>query len=92
MPAPDGTEPIFGFAVESYGNGEAYFAGLTDPRSLRDGEGVASWCNLVSTADGGDHPCSFQRPGFPNREAAKARMATGRHAQLKALQVSLRYA
>lgn len=94
MTAPDGTEPVFGFVVESYGDGggEAYFMGLGDPRSLEAGEGVTSWCNLVSTDNGGlSTRVLFNDPGFPNRGAAKAWMATDQYAQLKALLVSLTY-
>lgn len=95
MSAPDGAEPVFGFAVESYANGdsEAYFMGLTDPRSLVQGEDVPSWCNLVSTGNGGlSTRVLFNDPGFPNRGAARAWMATEQYAQLKALLVSLTYA
>lgn len=94
MTAPDGTEPVFGFVVESYGDGggEAYFMGLSDPRSLEPGEGVTSWCNLVSTDNGGlSTRVLFNDPGFPNRGAAKAWMATDQYAQLQALLVSLTY-
>lgn len=95
MTAPDGTEPIFGFVVESYGHGEgdAYFMGLSDPRSLEQGEGVASWCNLISTGNGGlSTRVLFNDPAFPNRGAARAWMATDQYAQLKGLLVSLTYA
>jgi hypothetical protein len=95
MTAPDGTEPVFGFVVESYGDGggEAYFMGLSDPRSLEEGEGVSSWCNLVPTGNGGlSSRVLFNDPGFPNRGAARAWMATDQYAQLKALLVSLTYA
>ena len=92
MTAPDGKKPVYGFAVESSGDGDAYFMGLTDPRSLKEGEGVASWCNLVSTANAGLFTrVLFGDPGFPNREAAKAWMATNQYTQLKALLVSLSY-
>jgi hypothetical protein len=94
MTAPDSQEPVFGFAMESYpnGGGVAYFMGLTDPRSLEEGEGVASWCNLVPTGNGGlSTRVLFNDPGFPNRGAAKAWMATDQYAQLKALLVSLTY-
>ena len=92
MTAPDGAEPSFGFVVESYGSGEAYFMGLTDPRSLREGDGVASWCNLVSTANGGlATRVLFDDPAFPNAGAAKAWTKTDQYAQLKALLVSLNY-
>ena len=93
MAAPDGTEPIFGFVVESYGDGEAYFMGLSDPRSLQQGEGVSSWCNLVSTANGGlSTRVLFNDPAFLNRGAARAWMAADQYAQLKALLISLTYA
>jgi hypothetical protein len=93
MTAPDGTEPSFGFVVEFYGNGYAYFMGLTDPRSLREGDGVASWCNLIATANGGlITRVLFDDPAFPNRGAAQAWTATDQYAQLKALLVSLSYA
>jgi len=93
MTAPNGTEPSFGFVAESTGNGDAYFMGLTDPRSLKEGDGVSSWCNLVPTANGGLFTrVHFNDPGFPNKGAAKAWMATDQYAQLKALLVSLRYA
>ena len=95
MTAPDGTEPVFGFAAESYGNGDggAYVMGLTDPRSLEEGEDVASWCNLVPTGNGGlSTRVLFNHQGFPNRGAARAWMATEQYAQLKALLVSLTYA
>ncbi|MBT2532687.1 hypothetical protein J7E83_11245 [Arthrobacter sp. ISL-48] len=95
MAAPDGTEPLFGFVMESYPNGEgdSYFMGLSDPRSLEEGEGVASWCNLVSTENGGlSTRVLFNNPGFPNKGAANAWMATDQYAQLKALLVSLTYA
>lgn len=93
MTAPNGTEPSFGFVAESYGNGDAYFMGLTDPRSLKEGESVSSWCNLVPTANGGLFTrVHFNDPGFPNKGAAKAWMATDQYAQLKALLLSLNYA
>lgn len=92
MGAPDGTEPVFGFAVESYGAGDAYHMGLVDPRSLKPGDGVPSWCNLVSTDNGGLFTrVLFDDPAFPNRGAARAWMATEQYAQLKALLVSLDY-
>ena len=93
MTAPNGVEPSFGFVAEDYGNGEAYFMGLTDPRSLKEGEGVSSWCNLIPTANGGLFTrVHFNEPGFPNRGAAKAWLATDQYAQLKALLLSLNYA
>ncbi|WP_370122308.1 hypothetical protein [Arthrobacter sp. MW3 TE3886] len=93
MTAPNGTEPSFGFVAESYGKGDAFFMGLTDPRSLKEGEGVSSWCNLVPTANGGLFTrVHFNDPGFPNKGAAKAWMATDQYAQLKALLLSLNYA
>ena len=93
MTAPNGVEPSFGFVAEDYGNGEAYFMGLTDPRSLKEGEGVSSWCNLIPTANGGLFTrVHFNEPGFPNRGAAKAWLATDQYAQLKALLLSLKYA
>jgi hypothetical protein len=93
MAAPDGTGPVFGFVVESYGDSEAYFMGLSDPRSLQQGEGVSSWCNLVSTANGGlSTRVLFNDPAFPNRGAARAWMAADQYAQLKALLISLTYA
>jgi len=93
MTAPNGTEPSFGFVAESTGNGDAYFMGLTDPRSLKEGDGVSSWCNLVPTANGGLFTrVHFNDPGFPNKGAAKAWMATEHYAQLKALILSLNYA
>ena len=93
MTAPNGTEPSFGFVAESYGKGDAFFMGLTDPRSLKEGEGVSSWCNLVPTANGGLFTrVHFDDPGFPNKGAAKAWMATDQYAQLKALLLSLNYA
>ncbi|KQR75103.1 hypothetical protein ASF98_04460 [Arthrobacter sp. Leaf337] len=93
MAAPDGAEPVFGFVVESYGDGDAYFMGLSDPRSLAQGEGVSSWCNLVSTANGGlSTRVLFNDPAFPNRGAARAWMATDQYVQLKALLMSLAYA
>lgn len=93
MTAPNGTEPDFGFVAESAGNGDAYFMGLADPRSLKEGDGVSSWCNLVPTANGGLFTrVHFNDPAFPNKGAAKAWMATDQYAQLKALILSLRYA
>jgi len=93
MAAPDGAEPVFGFVVESYGDGDAYFMGLSDPRSLAQGEGVSSWCNLVSTANGGlSTRVLFNDPAFPNRGAARAWMETDQYVQLKALLMSLAYA
>jgi hypothetical protein len=95
MTGQDGTVPVFGFAAESYENGKgvAYVMGLTDPRSLGEGENVASWCNLVPTGNGGlSTRVLFDDPGFPNRGAARAWMATDQYAQLKALLVSLTYA
>ncbi|QDY90932.1 hypothetical protein E7Y32_12485 [Arthrobacter sp. UKPF54-2] len=93
MTAPNGTEPRFGFVAESYGNGEGYFMGLTDPRSLKEGEGASSWCNLIPTANGGLFTrVYFNDPGFPNRGAAEAWMATDQYVQLKALLLSLHYA
>ncbi|WP_331575084.1 hypothetical protein [Arthrobacter sp.] len=93
MTAAEGTEPVFGFAEESYGNGNgvAYVMGLTDPRSLEEGEDVASWCNLVPTGNGGLSTRVLFNDGFPNRGAARAWMATDQYAQLKALLVSLTY-
>lgn len=94
MTAPDGTEPVFGFAMEGYPNGDgvAYFMGLADPRSLEEGEGVASWCNLIPTGNGGlITRVLFSDPGFHNRGAARAWMETDQYAQLKALLVSLTY-
>lgn len=93
MKAPNGTEPSFGFVAENYGNGEAYFMGLTDPRSLKEAEGVWSWCNLIPTANGGLFTrVHFNDPAFPNHGAAKAWMATDQYAQIKALLLSLKYA
>jgi hypothetical protein len=93
MTAPDGTEPVFGFATESYGdgNGVAYVMGLTDPRSLEEGEDVASWCNIVPTGNGGLSTHVLFKDGFPNRGAARAWMATDQYTQLKALLLSLTY-
>ena len=66
--------------------------GLTDPRSLQEGEGVASWCNLVPTANGGLFTrVLFDDPAFPNTVAARAWTKTDQYAQLKALLVSLSY-
>jgi hypothetical protein len=93
MTAPNGTEPSFGFVAESYGKGDAFFMGPTDPRSLKEGDGVSSWCNLVPTANGGLFTrVHFNDPGLPNKGAAKAWMATDQYAQLKALLLSLNYA
>ncbi|MFP3462919.1 hypothetical protein R5O87_18965 [Arthrobacter globiformis] len=95
MTASDGTVPVFGFAAESYGNGNgtAYIMGLTDHRSLEEGGDVASWCNLVPTGNGGlSTRVLFTEPGFLNAGAARAWMATDQYAQLKALLVSLTYA
>lgn len=93
MTAPDGTAAVFGFAVESRGGVDAYLMGLAGPRSLASGEGVASWCNLVPTANGGLFTrVIFDGAGFPNRGGAKAWMATDQYAQLKALLLSLNYA
>lgn len=94
MAAPNGSGPVFGFSVESYGAGagDAYFMGLVDPRSLKQGDGVPSWCNVVSTDNGGlVTRVLFDDPAFKNRGAAKAWMATEQYAQLKALLVSLNY-
>ncbi len=92
MTAPDGTRPVFGFAVESYGAGDAYYMGLTDPRSLAEGDGVSSWCNLIPTANGGLFSrVLFDDPAFKNRGAARAWMQTEQYSQLKALLVSLDY-
>ena len=92
MTAPDSTEPNFGFVAESYGNGAAYFMGLADLRSLNQGDGVASWCNLVTTANGGlITRVLFDDPAFPDAGAARAWMNTDQYAQLKALLVSLSY-
>ncbi|MFE4834645.1 hypothetical protein ACFRAU_08180 [Arthrobacter sp. NPDC056691] len=95
MTSPDGTAPAFGFAAEGYGSGGdvVYVMGLTDPRSLAEGQDVASWCNLVPTGNGGlNTRVLFNDPGFQNRGAAKAWMATGQYAELKALLLSLAYA
>jgi hypothetical protein len=93
MTAPDGTEPVFAFAAERYGsgNGIAYVMGLTDSRSLEEGEDVASWCNLLPTDNGGLSSHVLFSGGFPNRGAARAWMATEQYAQLKALLVSVTY-
>ena len=92
MAAPDGSLPVFGFAVESYGDGDAYYMGLADPRSLAEGDGVSSWCNLIPTANGGLFSrVLFDNPAFKNRGAARAWMQTEQYLQLKALLVSLDY-
>lgn len=92
MTSPDGAVPVFGFAVESRAGADTYVMGLADPRSLTSGEGVASWCNLVPTANGG----LFTRvildgAGLPDRGGAEAWMATDEYDQLKALLLSLNY-
>ncbi|KRE80251.1 hypothetical protein ASG71_09720 [Arthrobacter sp. Soil763] len=93
MAAPDGTKPAFGFAVESIAGKDYYNMGLADPRSLEQGDGVSSWCNLVPTENGGlITRVHFGEPAFANRGEARAWMATERYAQLKALLVSLAYA
>jgi hypothetical protein len=92
MAAPNGAEPAFGFVVESYGEGDAYYMGLSDPRSLVEGEGVSSWCNLVPTGNGGlSTRVLFNDSAFQNRGGARAWMATDEFAQLKALLTSLTY-
>lgn len=92
MQAPGAAEPSFGFVVESANNGDAYHMGLADSRSLKQGGGVASWCSLVPTANGGLFSrVLFEDPGFPDRGAARAWMATEQYAQLKALLISLSY-
>mgnify|MGYP005989176247 CR=1 FL=1 len=92
MTSPDGTVPVFGFAVESRAGADAYVMGLADPRSLTSGDGVASWCNLVPTANGGLFTrVIFDGAGFPDRGGAKAWMATDQYEQLKALLLSLNY-
>ncbi|WP_445154211.1 hypothetical protein ACTWLI_12960 [Arthrobacter sp. Hor0625] len=93
MTGPDGTVPAFGFAVESIAGKDYYNMGLADPRSLEQGDGVTSWCNLVPTENGGLFTrVHFGEPAFANRGEARAWMATERYAQLKALLVSLAYA
>lgn len=93
MTAPDGTEPVFGFAVEAIGDVNAYYMGLVDPRSLAQGEGIASWCSLVQTGNGGLFSrVLFDEPAFKNQGAARAWMNTDQYAQLRALLLSLDYA
>jgi hypothetical protein len=93
MTAPDGTKPVFGFAVESSSTRDFYGMGLRDPRYLEQGKGVTSSCGLVATGNGGlTTSVLFNDPAFPTRGAAKAWMATDQYAQLKALLISLKYA
>jgi hypothetical protein len=92
MTAPDGTQPVFGFAVESSSTGDFYGMGLRDPRYLEQGKGVTSSCGLLGTGNGGlTTSVLFSNPAFPSRAAAKAWMATNQYAQLKALLISLNY-
>lgn len=92
MTAPDGTEAFLGFAVESDAGGDEYRMGLSN-QHLKQGEGVTSGCTLVTTGNGGlSTSVLFNDPGFPDRNAAEAWMATNQYAQLKALLVSLTYA
>ncbi len=68
MTAPDGTEPVFGFAVESYGDGDAYFMGLS--RSPVPGTRRGRPIMVHSRGNRQwrpDHPCSFQRPRVPEQ-------------------------
>ena len=95
MTAPDGTTPVFGFAVEylpKSSTPDTYAMGLSDPRTLVEGKDSGTGCRLVPTGNGGlGASVIFNRPAFPSKDAAKAWMATQQYAQLKALLVSLNY-
>ena len=94
----DGTTPIFGFIVESHGGQDWYAMAVMHPRFLQEGD-VGSHCTLLVMGNGGAlNQVIFDQPvypdaksAFPNRQAAKAWMATEQYAQLKALIMSLKY-
>lgn len=93
----DGTTPMFGFIVENSGQ-DRYAMAAMNPRFLQEGD-VGSHCTLLIMGNGGAfNQVIFDQPlypeaksAFPNRQAAKAWMATEQYAQLKALIMSLKY-
>lgn len=88
--AAGNAEAVFGFVVESSAAGERYSMGLTDSRSLEQGDDVSSWCSLVSSDDAGLFSrVIFNDPAFPTAGAARAWMATEQYAGIKALLVSM---
>lgn len=90
IPTADGGQAAFGFVSEVSPGGETYSMGLTDPRSLQEGDGVSSWCGLVgSGGDGLFTRVIFADPAFPSQGAAKAWMKTKDYDRLKDLLVSV---
>lgn len=90
LPTSDGGQAAFGFVSEASPVGETYSMGLTDARSLQEGDGVSSWCGLVGS--GGDELFTrviFADPAFPSQGAAKAWMKTKDYDRLKDLLVSV---
>jgi hypothetical protein len=94
----DGTTPMFGFIVENTGELDWYFMAVMNPRSLQEGD-VGSHCTMLRMGNGAaQNDVIFnqtvwpsKQSAFPNRQAAKAWMATEQYAQLKALMMSLKY-
>lgn len=92
LPTADGGQAAFGFVSEVSPVGETYSMGLTDPRSLQEGDGVSSWCGLVgSGGDGLFTRVIFADPAFPSQGAAKAWMKTKDYDRLKDLLVSVTF-
>ena len=90
LPTADGGQAAFGFVSEVSPVGETYSMGLTDPRSLQEGDGVSSWCGLVGSGpDGLFTRVIFADPAFPSQGAAKAWMKTKDYDRLKDLLVSV---
>jgi hypothetical protein len=98
MRQADGTTPMFGFIVERITGQDWYAMAAMNPRFLSEGEG-GSHCTLLVMGNGGafnrvifDQPVYPEaKSAFPNRQAAKAWMATEQYAHLKALIMSLKY-
>jgi hypothetical protein len=98
MREADGTTPLFLFIVERITGQDRYAMAIMNPRNLQEGD-VGSHCTLLVMGNGGalnrvifDQPFyPVAKSAFPNRQAAKAWMATEQYAQLKALIMSLRY-
>lgn len=94
----DGTTPMFGFIVENVGGDDWYVMAVMHPRNMQEGN-VGSHCTLLRMGNGGAQnwvifnqtPYPSPKSAFPNRQAAKAWMATTQYAQLKALIMSLKY-
>ena len=98
MREADGTTPLFLFIVERITGQDRYAMAIMNPRNVQEGD-VGSHCTLLVMGNGGalnrvifDQPFDpVAKSAFPNRQAAKAWMATEQYAQLKALIMSLRY-